>query len=144
MVNKKTILVIICSAFSSLAWSDKVTNIEIEESGISYEGHSKVEQEGCKLFRPTKEQMINYFNKASELEYGGSTEHQYYSPCIATGTVTFKDKTSVKWTVQSSGFGYGTFSNKKFINFFYKDNQWVDPFQCTYAMGDEPEPGCEP
>ncbi|MGV3345040.1 hypothetical protein ACGVWS_04590 [Enterobacteriaceae bacterium LUAb1] len=144
MVNKKTILILFFSIFSGLAWSDKVTDIEIEKVGIAYQGRSKVEQEGCKLFRPTKEQIANYFNQASRMEEGGSTGHQYYSPCIATGKVTFKDGKSGEFTLQSSGFGSGTFGNKEVIYFFHKDNQWVDPFQCTYAMGDEPEPGCEP
>jgi len=141
MVIDKLIYVFLFFIFSNLAYSKGVRNIEVNKVGGVYEGHSITEKKGCKLFRPTKEQVINYFNKAKELKYGGSIEHQYYSPCIATGIVTFKDGTTGKWTIQSSGFGYGTFNNEA-MNFFYKDNEWNDPFKCSYAMGDESEPGC--
>ncbi|MFC0138988.1 hypothetical protein ACFFJN_01980 [Erwinia mallotivora] len=77
------------------------------------------------------------------MEEGGQTEHKYYSPCIVTGSVVFKDGKSGKFTLQSSGFGSGTFGNKEVIYFFHEKNPWFDPFQCSYAMGDEPDPGCD-
>lgn len=144
MVNRKLLTTLILATISTSVSSKDVNNVEILSIGIAYEGHSETEKEGCKLFRPTKEQIINFFKNAQEPEYGGSVEHKYYSPCISTGTVTFTDGTSGEWTIQSSGFGYATFGDKKSINFFYKDNNWVDPFQCAYASGDEVEPGCEP
>lgn len=127
--------------FFSQASSDEVVSIEINKSGIAYQGHSKTEQDGCKLFRPTKEQLAEYFNHSQRLEFGGWRENKYYSPCIVTGKVTFKSGQSGKFTIQSSGFGYGTF-NKKDINFFHKKNKWFDPFQCTYSMGEETELDC--
>lgn len=142
MVNEKVILIFFFPAFFSLASSDEVTSVEINKSGIAYQGHSKVEQEGCKSFKPTQEQLTEYFNQSQKLEFGGWQEHKYYSPCIVTGKVSFKNGQSGKFTVQSSGFGYGRFNNKD-INFFRKKNKWFDPFQCTYAMGDESEPGCD-
>lgn len=104
MVNTKLIYFLPFFVFSNLACSKEVSNIKINKVGIAYEGHSETEKEGCKLFRPTKEQIINYFNKAKVLKYGGSIEHQYYSPCIATGMVTFKDGSTGQWIIQSSGF----------------------------------------
>ncbi|WP_261642095.1 hypothetical protein [Erwinia mallotivora] len=142
MVNIKIALIFFFTFSSRFACSDVVTDIEINESGIAYIGHSKVEQEGCKLFRPTPEQLAEYFNQAQRLEFGGWREHTYYSPCIVTGKVSFKSGQSGKFTIQSSGYGYGTFNNKA-INFFHKENPWFDPFQCSYAMGDEPDPGCD-
>lgn len=129
--------------FFKAVYAKDVSNIEILKTGIVYEGHSETEKEGCKLFIPTKEQLVEFFEKSTELEYGGSIEHQYYSPCIATGTVLFKDGTYGRWTIQSSGYGYGTLNNNNPMSFFHKDNKWYDPFECTYAMGDEPEPGCD-
>lgn len=143
MVNKKIIISILLSIFPCMAISSKVSHVEIESTGIAYEGRSKVEQEGCALFRPTKEQLTDYFNQADKMDEGGSVGHQYFSPCITVGKVTFEDGNSVSFTLQSSGFTSGNFGNKEAIYFFHKDNKWYDPFECTYAMGDESEPGCD-
>ncbi|WP_455815182.1 hypothetical protein [Pseudomonas graminis] len=143
MINLKLMAFFVIYFLSGFSYAKEVKNIEFLKYGIAYEGRSKVEQEGCALFRPTKEQLVEFFEKARELEYGGSIAHQYYSPCIATGTVSFKDGTSGRWSIQSSGYGYATLNNNKPMDFFYKDNKWYDPFECTYAMGDESEPGCD-
>lgn len=142
MVNRKYAAL----AVAIVAWhgvSAMVTHVEIKDSGLAYEGRSEVEQEGCKLFRPTEKQLINYFNEAARTSEGGQTGKQYYSPCIATGKVTFKDGKSGRFTLQSSGFGSGNFGDREVIYFFRKDNPWLDPFRCTYAMSDEVEPDCK-
>lgn len=143
MVNIKLMAFFIIYLFSGFSYSKEVKNIENLKYDIVDEGRSKVEQEGCALFRPTKEQLIDYFNQATRMDEGGSIGHQHYSPCITTGKVTFEDGNSVSFTLQSSGFTSGNFGNKEAIYFFHKDNKWYDPFECTYAMGDEAEPGCD-
>ncbi|MEI2264507.1 hypothetical protein [Erwinia sp. CGal63] len=142
MVNNKFLFAIMVFLFPGQPFADRVVKIEIEKTGIAYKGRSEVEQEGCKLFRPTEKQLIQYFNQAQRLEFGGWREHKYYSPCIVIGRVTFKEGMSGRFTLQSSGFGYGVFNHQQ-INFFNEFNPWFDPFQCTYAMGDEVEPGCD-
>lgn len=143
MINIKLMAFFVIYFLSGFSYAKEVKNIEIIKYGIAYEGRSKVEQEGCALFRPTKEQLIDYFNQATRMDEGGSVGHQYYSPCITVGKVTFEDGNSVGFTLQSSGFTSGNLGNKEAIYFFHKDNKWYDPFECTYAMGDESEPGCD-
>lgn len=52
MVSKNIALIFFFTFSSRFACSDVVTDIEINESGIACIGHSKVEQEECKLFSP--------------------------------------------------------------------------------------------
>lgn len=59
--------------FPDFVYSKNVRNIEILKIGIAYEGYRETEKEGGKLFKPTKEQIVNFFEKAKELEYGGSS-----------------------------------------------------------------------
>lgn len=142
MVTKYSLLAGWLAFSPALSFSQHVTNVEIDKTGIAYQGRSEVEHEGCKLFQPTREQLVNYFNRAARREEDGRPGHQYYSPCIVAGKVTFTNGDSGRFTLQSSGFGYATFNHKE-VHFFHKDNPWFDPFQCTYAMGDEVEPGCD-
>lgn len=116
-----------------------VTEIKIEEIGAYDEGRkNKNEEEACKVYRPTKKQMIRFFNLAKESEKSGSLLHEYYSPCLATGKIKFKDGATGVWTVQSSGLGLAIFDNGESAVFFLKDNQWTDPYACTYGLGDDP------
>ncbi|MEJ5177036.1 hypothetical protein [Erwinia sp. MYb416] len=82
--------------------------------------------EGCKLFKPTKEKLINYFSKAEENGYGWM--HEYYTPCIASGTVTFKDGSYGDWVMHDSGYGWVTFKDKKNdgkeVSFLHVNNGW--------------------
>ncbi|MGR2856839.1 hypothetical protein FY046_12435 [Erwinia sp. 1181_3] len=90
------------------------------------QGYSK----WCRLFNPTKEQLINYFAKAEEADYIGEWLHEHYSPCVASGTVTFKDGSYGTWGLHSSGLGGVTFQDKnnfgKRKSFLYLDNAWED------------------
>ena len=138
MVSKILAICIFLSFSGFIHAKDReITSIEILETGVAYEGHSKIEQKVCSFFQPTKKQLIEYFEKSDWLNEGGEISHQYYSPCIVIGKVTFKNGISVKWTIQSSGYGYGVFNYNKNMIFFRKNNEWFDPFQCTYSMGDD-------
>lgn len=57
MVNIKLMAFFIIYLFSGFSYSKEVKNIENLKYDIVDEGRSKVEQEGCALFRPTKEQL---------------------------------------------------------------------------------------
>ena len=105
----------------------EVTSLEILKIGIAYEGRSEIEKKACSYFKPTKKQLIYFFENAIEFDEGGEIAHEYYSPCIATGKVIFADGIEGRWTVQSSGYGYGIFNNKE-LNFFLKDNEWNDDY----------------
>ncbi|WP_274370962.1 hypothetical protein [Morganella morganii] len=120
----------------------EVSNLVIYKTGTVYENHNdKYEAAACKKFLPTKEQIITYFTYAEESKEN-SWMHEYYSACISTGYVEFKDGTSGKWTIQSSGYGYVIFNDGSSVDFLYRNNKWEDPNACTYGLSDEPEPGC--
>ncbi|WP_380178407.1 hypothetical protein [Kalamiella sp. sgz302252] len=142
MVTKKYLAI----ALAFICWPGMtalVNHIEITESGIAYEGRNQTEQEGCKLFKPSEQEVADYFSQAASMKEGGQAGKKYFSPCITTGKVAFADDRSGSFTLQSSGFASVTFGDKEVTYFFRKNNPWVDPFQCSYAMGDEAEPGCE-
>ncbi|MGV3347009.1 hypothetical protein ACGVWS_15200 [Enterobacteriaceae bacterium LUAb1] len=99
----------------SLQASREVEHIEIVESG-HYSGYSKEDpynyRKLCKSFQPTQEQLIDYFSMAQEANYSGDWLNEYYSPCVASGTVTFKDKSYGTWGINDAGYGGMTFKDK--------------------------------
>lgn len=112
-----------------------VEQMEIKKVGInSRAAKNPTEIDMCKDFRPTKEQMVNYFNSARELNEDETLLHEYYSPCIAKGNVKIDGNIKGEWTLQSSGLAYILTDKKKSLIFFLKDNQWEDPYACMYGL----------
>lgn len=146
MVRRNLILVLfLFPILITQAQSRAVEKIEIRELGSHDESRRaeyQYERIACKKFKPTKEQIIHYFKMSEEASGSGNWLHEYYSPCISKGEVFFKDGSSGKWNIQSSGLGFVIFTNGNTVNFFYKNNKWADPYACSYGLGDEPEPGC--
>ncbi|MBP2153458.1 hypothetical protein [Erwinia rhapontici] len=141
IIFKNTYFIVLFSFFiiSSQAQGREVSQLDVEGIGLHYDGRKdKSEEEVCKAFRPTKKQMIRFFNHAKESKKSGNLLHEYYSPCVSTGELKFKDGSSGHWTVQSSGLGLVIFDNGEAATFFLKDNQWTDPYACTYGLGDDP------
>lgn len=102
-----------------------VNEIKIMETGAwDSDNRAEYEKEGCKTFNPTKEQLIQYFSQAQESSASGNWINEYYSPCIASGKVTFKDGDSGAWRIHSSGLGWVDFINKKRRYFYFTDNDW--------------------
>jgi len=132
-------LILLC-LLSSQAQGRIVSQINIKGIGLQYDGRDdKNEEKACKIFRTTKKQLIHFFNSAKESKESGELLHDYYSPCVSSGSIKFKDGSSGDWTVQSSGLAYVIFSNGESATFFYNHNKWKDPFACTYGLGDEPK-----
>lgn len=105
----------------------EVSQINIVKTGAyDSENRYEYEKEGCKTFNPTKEQLIHYFTKAEESDSSGEWINEYYSPCVASGTITFKDGFSGKWRIHSSGLGWVDFTQGKRKYFYYIDNAWED------------------
>ncbi|NNS08761.1 hypothetical protein [Erwinia sp. JH02] len=142
MINIKMTFYLVLSLLlyiSIQAQARVVSEITIDEVGAYDERRgNKNEKEACKVYRPTEKQMIRFFNLAKESQEIGSLLHEYYSPCLTTGKIKFKDGASGVWTVQSSGLGLAIFDNGDSATFFLKDNQWTDPYACTYGLGDDP------
>lgn len=140
-INKNFVLVLSLLIFIfGHAQGKVVKDIEITEAGTHDEGRNDINEiEACKVFVPKKEQLIRYFNLAKESKESGNVLHEYYSPCLATGLIKFEDGDSGSWVLQSSGFGYVTFSNDETTYFFHNQgNQWTDPYACTYGLGNDP------
>jgi len=105
----------------------EVSQINIVKTGAyDSEDRYEYEKEGCKTFNPTKEQLIHYFTKAEEADSSGEWINEYYSPCVASGTITFKDGFSGEGRIHSSGLGWVDFTEGKRKYFYYIDNAWED------------------
>jgi hypothetical protein len=115
-----------------------VESMELKEVGLNSRAKEHPgEIDMCKDFRPTKEQIINYFNSARKLSEDETLLHEYYSPCVAEGYVKFKGNLNGEWILQSSGLAYMLTDKKKTIVFFLKDNKWEDPYACMYGLSGE-------
>lgn len=138
--NKKIIAMVSSLFFISMQVQGRaVSDIDIKDVGQQSQGREdKSEEEACKVFIPTKKQMIRFFNLAKESKKSGSLLHEYYSPCVSSGSVKFKDGSSADWTVQSSGLAFAILNSGESVVFFLKDNQWTDPYACTYGLGNDP------
>lgn len=136
---KKAILTIPFFIFISTSAQGRVVSyIEINGTGLYDNLRKNVNQERlCKGFNPNKNQLTNFFNLAKESTSHGTLLHEYYSPCMATGSIKFKDGSSGKWTVQSSGLAFVSYDNGESATFFYKANKWTDPYACSYGMSGE-------
>lgn len=93
----------------------EVVQLEILQSG-HYGGASKEDPYNytteCKGWNPTKEQLMDYFVNAKEADSSEGWLHEYYSPCIATGKVTFKDESFGEWGIYDTGYGVVDFKDK--------------------------------
>lgn len=115
-----------------------VSYVDVEGVGLIYDGRNdQNEEEACKVFKPTKKQVVRFFNMAKESIKHGTLLHEYYSPCISLGAIRFEDGSSGRWTLQSSGLAFVIFDNGESATFFHKKNQWTDPYACTYGLGDD-------
>lgn len=140
ILNRKNIFIIALFLVVSIPTQARVVgDINVARVGAQESGRKdENEREACKVYRPTKQQLVRYFNLALESQESGNLLHEYYSPCIATGKIKFEGGASGVWTVQSSGLGIVIFENGKSAVFFHKDNQWTDPYACTYGLGNDP------
>jgi len=140
ILKKTRVIITLISVFILFQTQARVVSeIKIDEVGAYDERRgNKNEEEACKVYRPTEKQMIRFFNLAKESQESGNLLHDYYSPCLTTGKIKFKDGVSGVWTVQSSGLGLAIFDNGDSATFFLKDNQWTDPYACTYGVGADP------
>ncbi len=137
--NKKlNVALFLFLAFSMQTQGRVVSHVEIKGIGEHDEGREdKNEIEACKVFRPSKNQIIRFFNQATESKENGNLLHEYHSPCISFATIKFKDGSKGDWQIQSSGLGFVIFDNGESATFFHKGNQWTDPYACTYGLGDD-------
>ncbi|WP_034943885.1 hypothetical protein [Erwinia oleae] len=140
MVKLSFFLTFYLITFSTEAQSRMVSHMEIDNIGQYFESQNDLnEKRACEEFQPTEKQLIQFFNSAKESEESNGLLHDYYSPCYSEGKIKFSDGSTGQWILQSSGLAYVTFSDNNTTYFFYKDNNWYDPFECSYGSDDEAE-----
>ncbi|AXF77026.1 hypothetical protein LU604_04430 [Erwinia tracheiphila] len=131
------LLVFITAACSQ---QGKVKTLTEIETGLTVSWSSKDEniKDECKKFQPTREQILSFFNKAQRVE-GVVVNEDRYTPCFATGRLTWRDGTSAGWSLYSSGTASLSLDNGETLHLYQRDYHWFDPTECTYGMGDEGE-----
>lgn len=130
-------LVLTLCIFTRNCHARTVTNIEIKAVGMN-NSNDKNAAGACKQFRPTKNQIVRFFNKAYPVEAHMLTEERY-SSCYAEGKLDFSDGHSGKWILYSSGIATFIFTRGDVVYLFRKNNKWHDPYSCTYGLSEKAE-----
>lgn len=129
---------LLLSMFAGEAEARVIKKVTIEETGLNANPNDEMFSRDCKHFRPTVAQVRNFFSKAYSVPRRWATNERY-SPCYATGSITFDDFGPAKWSLSSSGVGSLSWTEGDDVYLFYRQNKWVDPVACSYGMGDELE-----
>jgi len=118
----------------------KVSSLIFQITGFSdKDRNDKNEEVACTFFKPTQQEVIDFFNISRTDVDKDKLIHERYSPYKSAGLITFENGSSGEWVLQSSGVGRIFFdSTKEIIYFFHKENKWTDPYVCTYELGDDP------
>ncbi|WP_124543987.1 hypothetical protein [Burkholderia ubonensis] len=121
----------------SICRAREVSAVTITVSGESSDRHDLLTREACRKFTPTVAQLKRFFSRAVPID-GKFVAHDYYSPCHASGTVSFPDGSSGKWRIYSSGTASLTWASSENTVFLYngRHNGWHDPFACSYGLHD--------
>jgi len=123
MVTRKKPLLFLIFATSLLPLADArtITDLEITNVGQSHGDNDGFAERNCKIFTPTLKQIRHYFEQAYPVELHVILDARY-SACYATGGAG-----GIRW----DDGGYSPI--------YYKHNQWIDIFECSYGMGDDAE-----
>ena len=117
-----------------------VRTIEIKAVGLNDTTlNDENEARACKKFRPTKRQLVRFFNRAQPPVDNAALLHERYSSCAAEGSIRLTDGSFGRWVLFSSGVASITFDDGRIVDLFYRHNGWRDPYACTYGMSGEPE-----
>lgn len=117
-------------------YATAVSSVEIDTVGMD-SSREPAAARACAKFRPSKAQVIRFFNRAFPVETR-VVVHERYSSCYSEGSVSFSDGRRGTWILYSSGTAVVTFTTGDVLNVFYKHNRWHDPYACTYGMSDKP------
>ena len=83
----------------------------------------------CEKFNPTAKQIKHFFMNAHPVD-GYILNEDNYSPCMAYGTIKFRDNKSAEWNLYSGGVAVLTFSREEHLILYYHDYDWQDPAAC--------------
>lgn len=73
-----------------------LSSLEVVQHSVQAEPN----QEDCKTFTLTEQDVRNYFAQADQIDHGDFTEVVEWSACQATGTVEFDDGSRANWRLQ--------------------------------------------
>ena len=137
MVTRSLLVLSAALLMTGIVQARTIKHVEIDAVGLNLESvKNQNATEACKKFKPTKEQVIKFFSRACPVEsYILTTER--YSSCYAKGSLTFSDGSFGTWILYSSGTALFTFNRGDVVNLLYKNNNWHDPYACTYGLGDK-------
>lgn len=110
-----------------------ITGVGLNDESLNDEN----EKRACRKFRPTRKELIGFFMQARSPANPGALQHERYSSCAAQGWVRFRDGSSGRWVLKSSGIAWVMLDGGKTIHLFRRRNGWHDPYACTYGLGDE-------
>jgi hypothetical protein len=112
-------------------------SIHVETVGDHTESATEEsEKAACRKFKPTRTQIIKFFNLARPVEES-MLVNERYSRCIATGSLIMSDGARGAWVLYSSGVATLDIPEKKTAVLFYGRNNWFDPWACTYGQNGE-------
>ena len=134
-------VIVLCFALfmTGHGYARTVKSLEIEAVGQHDENlKNEAAERACKRFKPTKNQLIRFFNRAYPVE-ADKILHERYSNCYAYGSLRFSDDSFGAWVMYSSGVARFTFNKGDVVYLFYKNNKWHDPNACTYGFTEEGE-----
>lgn len=139
MVKRHVIRLLTCSLalfVGDFSHARTVSSLSIDAAGqVDKSLQNEFAASACKKFRPTKAQVIRFFNRAYPVEAYVTTNDRY-SPCYATGALRFSDGSFGQWVLYSSGTAMFTFNKGDVVYLLHKQNKWHDPNACTYGVGD--------
>lgn len=130
----KFFLLLILLVLTGYSHARSVKSVDISSIGQTLkEVTNPYEINACKKFRPTKKQVINYFNHAYPVELNVIIKSRY-SSCYAEGDLSFSDGSFGTWRLYSSGGSTFIFNSGDTVTLLYKHNQWHDPNAGTYDI----------
>ena len=80
----------------------------------------------CKKFSPTEAQIKHYFAKAHPVS-GFILNEDHYSPCFASGDITFGNNKSGRLRMYSGGVAVIHYSSEEQEILYYHNYEWQDP-----------------
>lgn len=129
---KKTSMLLVSFFLIGFSYANPVTSLNLVSIGKTLkEVTNPSEINACKKFRPTSEQVINFFNHAYPVENHFATDTRY-SSCYAQGDIKYGDQLPGKWMLYSSGIATLILNDGNSVNLFYEHNTWYDPNEGGY------------
>jgi hypothetical protein len=105
----------------------RIVQLTVLQSGVSQNETEPLSAAFCKNFKPTAQQVRNFFQKAVPVP-GAYMADSLYSECYASGTVEFDDEKSTgRWILYSTGVARLDWDWGGAVYLLHLANTWQDP-----------------